>query len=116
MKTLKLASMLGLCAALLAAAPAAAQDGYPQRPVKIVVPFAPAGPTDTMARLIAQKLSTYTGKQFYVENHPGAGGNIGMAMVAQAAPDGYTLLLVSSSVVVNPSLYEKMPFDVFKDL
>ena len=73
------------------------------------VPFAPAGPTDTMARLIAQKLSDSLGKQFYVENHPGAGGNLGMAMVANAAPDGYTLLLVSSSVVVNPSLYEKGP-------
>jgi tripartite-type tricarboxylate transporter receptor subunit TctC len=116
MKTLKFASLLGMCAALLAAAPAMAEDTYPQRPVRIVVPFAPAGPTDTMARLIAQKLSTYTGKQFYVENHPGAGGNIGMTIVAQAAPDGYTLLLVSSSVAVNPSLYEKMPFDVFKDL
>ena len=81
-----------------------------------VVPFAPAGPTDTMARLIAQKLSDSLGKQFYVENHPGAGGNLGMAMVANAAPDGYTLLLVSSSVVVNPSLYEKVPYDVYKSL
>lgn len=95
-----------------------AQDtaGYPARPVKIIVPFAPAGPTDTMARLIAQKLSDSLGKQFYVENHPGAGGNLGMAMVANAAPDGYTLLLVSSSVVVNPSLYEKVPYDVYKSL
>ena len=97
---------------------ARAQDtaGYPARPVKIIVPFAPAGPTDTMARLIAQKLSDSLGKQFYVENHPGAGGNLGMAMVANAAPDGYTLLLVSSSVVVNPSLYEKVPYDVYKSL
>ncbi|MCK9913477.1 tripartite tricarboxylate transporter substrate binding protein [Microbacteriaceae bacterium K1510] len=114
MKTLKCA-FAGLCLVLFGAS-AVAQESYPQRQVKIIVPFAPAGPTDTMARLIAQKLSIYTGKQFYVENHPGAGGNIGMALVAQAAPDGYTLLLVSSSVVVNPSLYEKMPFDVFKDL
>ena len=97
---------------------AQAQDtaGYPARPVKIIVPFAPAGPTDTMARLIAQKLSDSLGKQFYIENHPGAGGNLGMAMVANAAPDGYTLLLVSSSVVVNPSLYEKVPYDVYKSL
>lgn len=91
-------------------------DGYPFRNVKIIVPFAPGGPTDVMARLIAQKLSESLGKQFYVENHPGAGGNIGMAQVASAAPDGHTLLLVSSSVVVNPSLYEKVPYDVFKDL
>ncbi len=95
-----------------------AQDtaGYPARPVKIIVPFAPAGPTDVMARLIAQKLGESLGKQFYVENHPGAGGNLGMALVANAAPDGYTLLMVSSSVVVNPSLYEKVPYDVYKSL
>jgi len=107
-----------LLGALLAGSGAQAQDsgGYPARPVKIIVPFAPAGPTDTMARLIAQKLSDSLGKQFYVENHPGAGGNLGMAMVANAAPDGYTLLLVSSSVVVNPSLYEKVPYDVYKSL
>ena len=107
-----------LLGALFAGFGAQAQDtaGSPARPVKIIVPFAPAGPTDTMARLIAQKLSDSLGKQFYVENHPGAGGNLGMAMVANAAPDGYTLLLVSSSVVVNPSLYEKVPYDVYKSL
>ena len=107
-----------LLGALFVGFSAQAQDtaGYPARPVKIIVPFAPAGPTDTMARLIAQKLSDSLGKQFYVENHPGAGGNLGMAMVANAAPDGYTLLLVSSSVVVNPSLYEKVPYDVYKSL
>jgi tripartite-type tricarboxylate transporter receptor subunit TctC len=111
------ACTLLLCA-LFTGFGARAQDtaGYPARPVKIIVPFAPAGPTDTMARLIAQKLSDSLGKQFYVENHPGAGGNLGMAMVANAAPDGYTLLLVSSSVVVNPSLYEKVPYDVYKSL
>jgi tripartite-type tricarboxylate transporter receptor subunit TctC len=118
-RTLRLwaACTLLLCA-LFTGFGARAQDtaGYPARPVKIIVPFAPAGPTDTMARLIAQKLSDSLGKQFYVENHPGAGGNLGMAMVANAAPDGYTLLLVSSSVVVNPSLYEKVPYDVYKSL
>ena len=76
--------------------------GYPARPVKIIVPFAPAGPTDVMARLIAQKLSEALGKQFYVENHPGAGGNIGMALVANAPADGYTMLLVSSSCRRQP--------------
>lgn len=107
-----------LFGALFANFTAQAQDttGYPARPVKIVVPFAPAGPTDVMARLIAQKLSDSLGKQFYIENHPGAGGNLGMALVANAVPDGYTLLLVSSSVVVNPSLYEKVPYDVYKSL
>ena len=107
-----------LVSGLLANFAAHAQDaaGYPARPVKIIVPFAPAGPTDVMARLIAQKLSESLGKQFYVENHPGAGGNLGMALVANAAPDAYTLLMVSSSVVVNPSLYEKVPYDVYKSL
>lgn len=107
-----------LVGALLANFAARAQDtaGYPARPVKIIVPFAPAGPTDVMARLVAQKLGESLGKQFYVENHPGAGGNLGMALVANAAPDGYTLLMVSSSVVVNPSLYEKVPYDIYKSL
>ena len=111
-----LAAGMLLFGALFADFTAQAQDttGYPTRPVKIVVPFAPAGPTDVMARLIAQKLSDSLGKQFYIENHPGAGGKFGMALVANAAPDGYTLLLVSSSVVVNPSLYEKVPYDVYK--
>ena len=113
-----LAAGMLLFGALFADFTAQAQDttGYPTRPVKIVVPFAPAGPTDVMARLIAQKLSDSLGKQFYIENHPGAGGNLGMSLVANAVPDGYTLLLVSSSVVVNPSLYEKVPYDVYKSL
>ena len=79
------------------------------------MPFAPAGPTDVMARLIAQKLSENLKQQFYIENHPGAGGNIGMTQVAKSAPDGYTILVASSSFVVNPSLYAKNPYDPFKD-
>ena len=93
----------------------ASAAGYPDKPVKIVVPFAPAGPTDVMARLIAQKLSESLKQQFYVENHPGAGGNIGMTQVAKSAPDGYTILVARSSFVVNPSLYAKNPYDPFKD-
>jgi len=106
------------CAALLAAiiviGPASAV-GYPDKPVKVIVPFAPAGPTDVMARLIAQKLSENLKQQFYVENHPGAGGNIGMLAAAKSLPDGYTILVASSSFVVNPSLYAKNPYDPFKD-
>jgi tripartite-type tricarboxylate transporter receptor subunit TctC len=102
-----------LMAAVLGAAPASA--AYPDKPVKVIVPFAPAGPTDVMARLIAQKLSESLKQQFYVENHPGAGGNIGMMAVARSAPDGYTLLVASSSYTVNPSLYAKNPYDAFKD-
>lgn len=102
--------------ALMIGAPAQAQQGsYPNRPVRMIVPFAPGGPTDVIARLIAQKLSEGLGKQFYVENHPGAGGNLGMGQAAQAAPDGYTILVVSSSFVVNPSLYAKIPYDPYKD-
>ncbi len=107
---------LSAAAALLSAlglVPAAA--AYPDKPVKIVVPFAPAGPTDVMARLIAQKLSEALKQQFFVENHPGAGGNIGMMQVARSAPDGYTILVASSSYTVNPSLYAKNPYDAFKD-
>jgi len=102
-----------LIAAIVGIAPASAV--YPDKPVKVVVPFAPAGPTDVMARLIAQKLSENLKQQFYIENHPGAGGNIGMTQVAKSAPDGYTILVASSSFVVNPSLYAKNPYDPFKD-
>ena len=108
--------LAAFAATLCLVATAHAQGSYPSQNVKIIVPFAAGGPTDTMARLIAQKLSESLGKQFYVENVPGAGGNIGMAQVAKAPPDGHTLLLVSSSVVVNPSLYEKVPYDINKDL
>jgi tripartite-type tricarboxylate transporter receptor subunit TctC len=111
------ARILGLLATLIVAGPSFAQtaSGYPDHPVKVIVPFAAAGPTDVMARLIAQKLSDHFGKQFYVENQPGAGGNIGMASAAKASPDGYTILFVSSSYVVNPSLYPKIPYDPYTD-
>ena len=89
--------------------------GYPNRPVKVIVPFAPSGPTDVTARIVAQKLSDLLGQQFYIENQAGAGGNIGMGNAAKAAPDGYTILFVSSSFVVNPSLYPKIPYDPYKD-
>ena len=88
---------------------------YPEHPVRIVVPFAPAGPTDIFARLIAEKLSERLGRQFYVENQPGAGGNLGMGHAARAAPDGYTFAIVSSSFMVNPGLYPKVPYDPDKD-
>jgi tripartite-type tricarboxylate transporter receptor subunit TctC len=102
------------CAAIFAGlAPAAA--AYPEKPVKVIVPFAAGGPTDVMARLIAQKLSESLKQQFYIENRAGAGGNLGMAEVARSAPDGYTVLVASSSFVVNPSLYAKNPYDAFKD-
>jgi tripartite-type tricarboxylate transporter receptor subunit TctC len=103
------------CAAMLVAGPALA-DQYPSKPVKIIVPFAAGGVTDIAGRLIAQKLSEKLGQQFYIENVGGAGGNLGMAQVARAPGDGYTVLLSSSSITVNPSLYASMPFDAEKDL
>jgi len=98
-----------------AAASAAFAQGYPDRPVKIVVPFAPAGPTDVIARIVADKLSITLGKQFYVENRAGAGGNTGTGQVATSPPDGYTLIVVSTGFVVNPSLFAKVPYDPIKD-
>jgi tripartite-type tricarboxylate transporter receptor subunit TctC len=89
--------------------------GYPDRVVKVIVPFPAGGVTDIAARLITQKLSERLGQQFYIENIGGAGGNLGMANAARAAGDGYTMLFASSSIVVNPSLYKQIPFDVEKD-
>src|SRR5436190_14080730 len=111
-----IARALALGAALLFAGAAAAQvPAYPDRTVKIIVPFAAAGPTDLVARLIAQKLSEKFGQRFYIENMAGAGGNLAMGAAAKAAPDGYTILFVSSSYTVNPSLYVKAPYDPDKD-
>lgn len=108
-------AMLTMTCSLVAVGQAIAADDYPSRPVKIIVPFAAAGPTDIVARLIAKGLSDKFKKEFYVQNLPGAGGNIGAEAAAKATPDGYTLLLVASSFVVNPSLYAKIPYDARKD-
>jgi tripartite-type tricarboxylate transporter receptor subunit TctC len=88
---------------------------YPTGPVRMIVPFAPGGPSDVLARLLAQKLSQTLGQQFYVENQPGAGGNLGMAAGARATPDGYTITVIGTSFAVNPSLYPKIPYDPVKD-
>jgi len=106
--------VLALAAALISGA-ANAQGAYPAHPVKIIAPFTAGGPSDLVARLLADKLSQTLGQSFYVEDHPGAGGNIGMTQVARSAPDGYTILVASSSYVVNPSLYANKPYDPFKD-
>ena len=111
-----IARMLAACTGSLFAVAAFSQSpGYPDRPVKIIVPFAAAGPTDVVARLIALKLSEKYGQQFYIENMAGAGGNLGMGAAARAPADGYTILFVSSSYTVNPSLYAKPPYDPDKD-
>jgi tripartite-type tricarboxylate transporter receptor subunit TctC len=88
---------------------------YPDRPIRIIVPFAAAGPTDIMARILAQSLGAALGGNLIVENKPGAGGNIGIGYAAHAPADGYTLLVVSTAYSVNPGLYAKIPYDPYKD-
>jgi len=100
---------------LLLAGTASAQN-YPAHPVRFIVPFSPAGPTDVFARLLAQKLTDKLGQKFFVENQAGAGGNLGMGNAARAAPDGYSVVFVSTSFIVNPSLFAKIPYDPYKDL
>lgn len=94
---------------------ARAQSSYPTRPVRVIVPFAPGGPTDVGARFIMQKLSDRLGQQFYIENAAGAGGNIGTGNAARAAADGYTILVAVNSYVINPALYAKVPYRVLQD-
>jgi tripartite-type tricarboxylate transporter receptor subunit TctC len=102
-------------AALTSLSQIAWAESYPTRSVRMIVPFAPGGPVDVLTRLIAQKLTQSLGQQFYVENQAGAGGNLGMGAGARAAPDGYTVTVVSTSFLVNPSLYPKIPYDPRKD-
>lgn len=115
--TRRAASVLlaGALGATAFAGTAMAADTYPDKEVTIVVPFSAGGSTDQLARILAEQLSTKLGKRFLVDNVPGAGGNIAMGQVARAKPDGYTLILVSSSFVVNPGLYAKVPYDPVKD-
>ena len=108
--------LLAACAAALDTAPRiASAQSYPTRQVRVVVPFAPGGPTDIFARLIVQKLSEQLGKQFYIENIGGASGSIGTAQVARAAPDGYTILFNVNSFAINPIFFGKATYDPFKD-
>ncbi len=93
----------------------AAAQKWPDRPVRIVTPFAPGGGTDVFARILAQRLSEVLGQQFIVDNRPGAGSTIGTEFVARAAADGYTLLMTSASFSFNPGLYPKLRYDSIKD-
>ncbi len=99
----------------LALAGPAFAEAYPAHNVRLIVPFAAGGPTDVIARVVAQKLSEAWGQQIVVENMPGAGGNTGIAMVAKSPPDGYTIMVVSTGFIVNPSMYAKIPYDPIKD-
>lgn len=107
---------LALATAAAFALPAVAQDPYPNRPVRLVVPFVPGGVTDSSARVVAEYLGRRLGQQVVVDNKPGASGNIGAQQVAQAAPDGYTLVLgFDGTMVINPHVFAKVPFDTLKD-
>jgi tripartite-type tricarboxylate transporter receptor subunit TctC len=103
-----------LLASLMLAGAADAQT-YPTKAIRVIVPFAAGGPTDVIARLVAQHMSEVWGQLAYTENMPGAGGNTGTATVARSAPDGYTILVVSTGFIVNPSMYTKIPYDPIKD-
>ncbi|HXF67987.1 MAG TPA: tripartite tricarboxylate transporter substrate binding protein [Burkholderiales bacterium] len=99
-----------------AAVPQAGAQPYPSGPLRIVVPFPPGGGTDILARLIAQKLAESWGQPAVVENRPGAGGTIGSAAVAKAAPDGHTILMMPAGIAAHPSLYRNLPYDPGRDL
>src|SRR5256886_5834194 len=103
-------------AALPAVSRIASAQAYPTRPVRIIVGFAPGGATDIMARLIGQSLSERVGQQFVIENRPGAASNVGTEAVVNAAPDGYTLLVVTLVNTINTTLYEKLSFNLIRDV
>jgi tripartite-type tricarboxylate transporter receptor subunit TctC len=110
MRSLVLVLGLFLCSAAFG-------QTYPAKPVRLLVPFAPGGTTDVLARLVGQKLSEALGQQFVVENRPGAGGNIGTELAAKAPADGYTLVMsFDGTMAINPNVYRKLPFDPQKDL
>jgi tripartite-type tricarboxylate transporter receptor subunit TctC len=96
------------------AASAALAQAYPNKPIKLIVPFAPGGFTDVVARILGQKLSVSLGQPFVIENKAGAGSTIGTDFVAKAAPDGYTLVMVSTTHVISPAIYPKLPYDPIK--
>jgi tripartite-type tricarboxylate transporter receptor subunit TctC len=109
---LRLAFML---AAALFSGAASAQGSYPDHKIRMIVPFAAGGPTDVIGRLVAERLSEVLGQQVYVENLPGAGGNLGVETAKRAAPDGYTILVVSTGFIINPSMYTTIGYDPLKD-
>jgi tripartite-type tricarboxylate transporter receptor subunit TctC len=102
-------------AALLGLSSPPAFAVYPERPITLVVPFAPGGPTDIIARILSLALTQSLGQNVIIDNRGGAAGNIGMGQVARATPDGYTLLMTSTAIAVNPALFKSLPYDPYKD-
>ncbi|KRB68043.1 Bug family tripartite tricarboxylate transporter substrate binding protein [Noviherbaspirillum sp. Root189] len=108
---------VGVAALVTFAAPVAqAQSAYPSKPITLIVPFPPGGPTDLVARVLAQKMGEQMGQQIIVDNRGGANGNIGSGLVAKAPADGYTVLYNTSSIVLSPALYKSLSYDVQRDL
>ena len=106
---------LGLFAASALTATTTLAQNYPNRPVRLIVPFTPGGGVDIVARAIAQKMSEGLGQSIVIDNRAGAGSSIGMELGARAAPDGYTILIASSTLTINPALYKNLPFDAQRD-
>jgi tripartite-type tricarboxylate transporter receptor subunit TctC len=114
--TMRIWPSLAVLLGLVGVPPADAADTYPTRSIRLVVPFAPGGPADFLARLIGQKVGEDLGQQIVIDNRPGANTIIGAQIVAKAEPDGYTLLMaIDGTLVMNPFLYSKLPYDAFKD-
>lgn len=103
-------------ALLLGLGPARAQDAYPSKPVRLILPFPPGGGTDILGRLVAERLAARLGQPVVTDNRGGAGGNLGAEAAARAAPDGYTLLFAATTLAISPGLYAKLNYDPFKDL
>ena len=112
MKTM-LALLAAACTAF--AAPAALAQKFPDKPIRFIVPFPPGGGNDILARAIAPKMGEFLGQPVVIDNRAGAGGNIGTDLAAKSAPDGYTIVIASNQVTINPWLYAKLPFDIEKD-
>jgi tripartite-type tricarboxylate transporter receptor subunit TctC len=104
-----------LAATVACLTPTAGHAAYPERPITFIVPFAAGGPTDIIARILASALSQTLGQNVIVDNRGGAAGNIGMGIAARATPDGYTLMLTSTALAVNPALFKNLPYDPFRD-
>jgi tripartite-type tricarboxylate transporter receptor subunit TctC len=107
--------VLALAPAILLAGATAAQAAYPERPITFIVPFAAGGPTDIIARILAVALSQTLGQNVVIDNRAGGTGNVGIGAAARATPDGYTFLLTSTAIAVNPALFKNLPYDPFKD-